>query len=150
MNTSFTYNSLSVPICKIFNRSLSVSIFPSQWKNSYVTPIYKSANNNLVTNYRLITKRSASPKLLEKWLIPSLTFTFNNILDNNQHSFRKWRSVETNLLRFVSTLILTMESSGQADVIYTDFSKAFDSVNHSVLIVKLHLFAIHDTLLYWL
>lgn len=49
--------SLSVPICKIFNRSLSACIFPSQWKNSYVIriPIFKSGNNNLVTNYRPIT-----------------------------------------------------------------------------------------------
>jgi len=47
--------SLSVPICKIFNRSLSAGIFPSRWKNSYVTPIFKSGNNNLVTNYRPIT-----------------------------------------------------------------------------------------------
>jgi len=103
----------------------------------------------VTTNYRPITKQSALPKLLEKLFIPSLTFTFNNILDNNQHGFRRGRSVETNLLCFVNTLIKTMESGGQTDVIYTDFNKAFDSVNHSVLIAKLRLFGIHDPLLSW-
>lgn len=145
---SCTY-SLSIPICKIFNRSLTIGFFPSQWKNSFVTPIYKSGDKNLVTNYRPITKQSALPKLLEKLMIPSLTFTFNNILDNNQHGFRKGRSVETNLLCFYNTLINTMESGKQTDVIYMDFSKAFDSVNHSILIAKLSLFGVHDPLLSW-
>jgi hypothetical protein len=48
-----------------------------------MSPIYKAGNNKLVTNYRLITKQSALPKLLEKLMIPTLTFTFNIILDNN-------------------------------------------------------------------
>lgn len=59
--------SLSVPICNIFNRSLSVGIFPSKWKNSFVTPIHKSGNNNLVTNYRTITKQSTLPKFLKNF-----------------------------------------------------------------------------------
>lgn len=80
-------------------------------------------------------------------MIPRLTFTFNNILDNNQHGFRRGRSVETNLLCFINTLIHTMGSGGQTDFIYTDFSQVLDSVNHSVLIAKLRLFGIHDTLL---
>lgn len=80
-------------------------------------------------------------------MILSLTFTFNNILGNNQHDFSRGRSVETNLLCFVNTLIHTMESRRQTYVIYTDVSDAFDSVNHSVLISKLRPFGIHDPLL---
>jgi len=87
---------------------------------------------------------------LEKLFITSLTFTFNNILDNNQHGFRRGRSVETNLLSFVNTYITYNGVCQTKDVICTDFSKAFYFVTHSVLIAKLCLFGIHDPLfIYW-
>jgi hypothetical protein len=87
------------------------------------------------------------PKILEKLIVPSLTYTLKNILDNNQHGFRKRPSVEINLLCFYHFLRISMESGKQTDVIYTDFSKAFDLVNHSVLIAKLRLFGLTDPLI---
>jgi hypothetical protein len=142
--------SLSIPLCRLFNRSLKVGVFPPQWKNSFITPIFKSGNKSCITNYRPITKQSALPKLIEKLIVPSLAFSFKNIIDNNQHGFRKGRSVETNLLCFYNFLVSSMESGKQTDVIYTDFSKAFDSVNHSMLIAKLRLYGISDPLITWL
>lgn len=61
----------------------------------------------------------------------------------------KCRLVETNLLCFYNAISKSLESSIQTDVIYTDFSKAFDSVNHSILLNKLHLCGIFDLLLSW-
>lgn len=139
--------SLSVPLCILFNRSLIAGSIPSQWKTSFITPIYKSGNKSLIANYRPIAKQSTLPKLLDELVTKALTFSFKTILDNNQHGFRKGRSVETNLLCFYNFLVSSMESGIQTDVIYTDFSKAFDSVNHSVLTAKLKTYAICDHLL---
>jgi hypothetical protein len=104
----------------------------------------------LITNYRPIAKESSLPKLLNKLVTKVLTFSYKTILDNNQHGFRKRRLVETNLLCFYNFLVNSIESGIQTDVIYTDFSKAFDSVNHSVLIAKLKTYGITDQLLNWL
>lgn len=112
-------------------------------------PIYKSNNKSLVCNYRPITKQSALPKLLEKLMVSSSTFTLNNLLNTNQHDFRKGRLVETNLLCFYNAQIKSMESGKQTVVTYTDFSKAFDSVNHPVLIEKLKLDNISYYLILW-
>jgi hypothetical protein len=104
----------------------------------------------LIANYRPIAKQSTLPKLLDKLVTKALTFSFKTTLDNNQHGFRKGRSVETNLLCFYNFLVNSMESGIQTDVICTDFSKAFDSVNHSVLIAKLKTYGITDQLLTWI
>jgi hypothetical protein len=63
--------------------------------------------------------------------MPWLTFSFKNIINNTQHGFMKVRSVETNLLCFYNAILKSVESGKQADVIHTDFSRTFDSVNHS-------------------
>lgn len=87
----------------------------------------------MVSNYRPNTKLSALPKLLEILMMPWLTFSFKNVINTTQHSFIKGRSVETNLLCFYNAISKSMESDTQTVVIYTDFSKAFDSVNHSIV-----------------
>lgn len=71
------------------------------------------------------------------------------LLNVTQYGFQKGHSVEKNLLCIYNTLIKSMESYKQTDVIYTNFSKAFDFVNHPVLIAKLRLYSISDPLLSW-
>lgn len=110
--------------------------------------IFESSNNSLVTNYRPLIKQSDLPKYLERIIVPSLLFTFKKILHSNQNGFRRGHFVDTNLLCFYNTLIHFMESGRQTDVIYTDTSKAFDFVNHSILLAKLSLFDISDPLLW--
>ena len=134
----------------MFNRSLSTGSFPSFWKNSYLTPIFKSGNRSDILNYRGIAILSAIPKLFEKLVCDKLTDTISKTLNVQQHGFIKNRSTITNLATFTSSVINEMEKNNQVDAIYTDFSKAFDRVNHNILFNKLELMGLTDVTLIWI
>lgn len=93
------YFSLTRPIHYLFNLSLSSGCFPDQWKSSFVYPVFKSGNRNVVTNYRPISQLSSLPKTFEKLLVPKFTIVLS--------SFRKptWVStLEVNNDQFISIL----------------------------------------------
>lgn len=98
-------------------------------------------------NYRPISKLSSLPKLFEKILEPKLSSLFNNVKINEQHGFRTQKSTSTNLLVYLTNIIGSMEKQKQVDAIYTDLSKAFDTVDHLLLLNKLKDLGIGDTLL---
>ncbi|XP_050531542.1 uncharacterized protein LOC126900110 [Daktulosphaira vitifoliae] len=140
---------LARPIHILFNMSLSNGIFPQLWKSSFVIPIFKSGNRNLIQNYRPISKLSSIPKLFEKLIEPKLSYMFNSVIIDEQHGFRTKKSTCTNLLVYVTNLYDIIEKKGQVDTIYTDLSKAFDSVDHKLLLIKLNALGIDKPLLTW-
>lgn len=142
--------SLCYPLYCIFNQSLSQGIFLSEWKISYLVPIHKSGPKNKIENYRGISKLSAIPKLFENLVKNKLEFITREHISDRQHGFVSGRSTITNLALFSNYVLNSFESKNQVDAIYTDFSKAFDSVDHSTLIHKLKLYGLHSTLLDWL
>lgn len=142
--------SLSAPLCKIFNLSLSTEKFPSRWKTSYVTPIYKNKSRGEVANYRGVAILPTFGKLFEAIICDILSEKLRFVISKSQHGFIKGRSTSTNLIEFVSHATKVLESKAQLDVIYTDFKKAFDRVKHSVLIRKLNEMGIHSSLLGWI
>lgn len=142
--------SLAAPLCKIFNLSLSTGQFPNKWKISFVKPIFKSGSRCDVKNYRGISIASSMAKLFDSLVTKALTNHFTSYLSPNQHAYVKGRSTTTNLLEFVHTANSTLSENCQLDVIYTDFSKAFDQVNHVVLLRKLERMGIHSSLLAWI
>lgn len=111
--------------------------FPSCWKLSYIYPIFKSGDRNDIQNYRPISKVNVLSKLFEKLLEPKITSSLNQTICNMQHGFCKAKSTITNLLIIYTDLVATVQEKGQVDAIYTDLRKAFDSVNHNILILKL-------------
>lgn len=141
---------LSEPLYYIFNKSLSSGTFPSAWKSSYLIPIHKNGNKSNVDNYRGIALLSIIPKLFEKIICDKISPLINPLLNEEQHGFRKGRSTTTNLMVFTSSLLCNMDKGHQIDVVYTDFSKAFDRVNHDILISKLKMIGIENWLLNWL
>ena len=74
----------------------------------------------------------------------------NNILCPQQHGFRKHRSCETQLLEFMDELTANMEKGHQTDVVVMDFAKAFDKVNHSLLVHKIHHYGIRNSTNSWI
>lgn len=128
---------LCKPLIKIFNFSIKQSCFPDRWKQSYIIPIYKSGDQSDISNYRPISILNSFAKLFEKILHSKLFYLVRNIISHKQHGFYPHRSTITNLLEFTDFVFGSVDNNRQVDCIYTDFSKAFDKVNHSKLCSKL-------------
>lgn len=141
---------LAHPLQLLFKTSLVTGVFPEAWKVSFITPIFKSGDRSLCNNYRAIAILSAIPKLFEKIVCCHLEDEIGNLIDPTQHGFRDRRSTCTNLALFVERALNAMNSSGQFDAVYTDFAKAFDRVDHQLLLKKLYLAGIGGSLLAWL
>lgn len=141
---------ICTPLLLLFNKSLANSVFPDKWKVSSVIPIFKSGKKYLVNNYRPICILSAIPKLFESLVFKYVANHMKNIIIEQQHGFFKGRNIETNLLTFYEHLQEGLESRLQTDVIYADFRKAFDKINHSVLMKRLAEVGISGSLLRWL
>lgn len=143
-------SSLSKPLSTIFNRSLSSGCFPSAWKNSYIFPVFKKGAKGEVSNYRGIASLCATSKLFELIVLDFLKHHCLNYVSETQHGFMPKRSTTTNLVSYTSFIIKTIEARKQVDAIYTDFSAAFDKINHDVLLAKLERLGLAEPLLSWM
>lgn len=143
-------HSLVTPLHLIFNQSLSTGVFPDRWKTSHLTPIFKSGSRKDVRNYRGIAILPTIGKLFELLVCQILTKETKHLISSYQHGFMKGRSTYTNLIEFVNFANGVIESGSQVDVIYTDFSKAFDRIRHTHLIAKLAEIGLHSSFLEWI
>lgn len=143
-------DALAEPLAAIFNISIKNGEFPDLWKNSFITPLYKSGAKFDVTNYRGIAKLSVIPKLFEKLVTEFISHHASSLLHSAQHGFRKGCSTTTNLLQLTTTVNQGFLLRKQTDIIYTDFSKAFDKVNHNLLLKKLDLMGFSKKFLKWI
>jgi len=112
--------------------------------------LLKKGNQSDISNYRGIAKLSSIPKLFEKIVTCQLQHHCRSIISHCQHGITRCRSTSTNLLEFTSLITRGFLTHYQTDVIYTDFSKAFDSVSHRILIYKLPLLGFPPYLLEWI
>lgn len=142
--------SLSVPLSILFNTSIKYGYFPKLWRSSYIIPLFKSGCKSDVKNYRGIAKLSSIPKLLEKFITDHLSHYVSSFMSPYQHGFRKGCSTTTNLLQLTTIINRGFVNSQQTDAIYTDFSKAFDKVNHTLLLYKLNLMGFTPNSLNWI
>ena len=121
---------LSKPLFILFQKSLKESVVPMDWLSACITAIYKKGEKDIPGNYRPISLTSALCKLLKSiikdFIIEHLTR--NNLLAEEQHGFVPNRNCITNLLTAIEYWSYSMEEGKSFDLIYTDFSKAFDSV----------------------
>ncbi|RVE50535.1 hypothetical protein evm_004864 [Chilo suppressalis] len=140
---------LAEPLSLIYNKSLRTGIFPSIWKEALIVPVYKSGDKTSVNNYRPISLLSIFGKVFEVLVHPFLAWHFKNILLPQQHGFIRSRSTVKNLAGFVSDLVAAVDHGTPVDVIYTDFSRAFDKVDHKTLVSKLFRYGIFGNLLNW-
>lgn len=145
-----TSSIISLPLTVIFNKSLANGICPIAFKEAFVVPIFKQGKKSLVTNYRPISILNAITKILEKLVHTKLSTYFATIISPFQHGFMKNRSTLTNLSIYTNTIATALDSGKEVHSIYTDFSKAFDTVNIDLLLMKLSKYGISNSICNWL
>ena len=130
---------ISSSITVIINQSLTSGIFPDKLKIAKVTPIFKKGNKKLICNYRPISVLPVISKVFETVLQEQLTeyFTTNNLFAPQQYGFRKNSSTELAALELIDRLLNQMNNHKIPTNFYIDLSKAFDSLQHDILLEKL-------------
>ena len=138
-------------LVSIFNLSFKTGIFPDLMKLAKVVPIFKAGSKLLVTNYRPISLLSVFSKILEK-IVHKQLYEFlqlNSVIYESQFGFQKNRSTLHSLIEIVENIRNCMDTSNYGCGIFIDLKKAFDTVNHEILINKLEHYGIRGTNLKW-
>ena len=139
------------PLCKIIHNSFSTGIFPDALKVSKVIPIHKGESTEELNNYRPISLLSIFDKIFEKLMHKRLYNFLNsqNILFKNQFGFRKNNSTTYALIEITEKIKETIDKKKYGCGIFIDLRKAFDTVNHNILLNKLEHYGIRGTALQW-
>ena len=143
---------LAKPLSDLFNVSLLTGSLPSDCKRVNVTPVFKKGSRHTPSNYRPVSLTSTVIKILERIIHRKIARFLNktNQLHDYQHGFRTARSCQTQLLTVVHEWARSLNSAKPNHVVFLDFSKAFDSVPHCRLLLKLQCFGISGMLLPWI
>ena len=130
---------LAFPLTIIFQRSIATGCVPALWRHSWVSPIYKSGSRCVPLNFRPVSLTCVPCKTLERLVARHMTeyMEENNLLSGRQYGFRAGHSTEDQLLLMYGKISQWVDSGSKVDVVYLDFSKAFDLVSHSLLVEKL-------------
>ena len=135
-----THASTLIPIFHhLVNLCIRQSVFPAMWKMAQITTIFKSDDPINVSNYRPIAILPTISKLLEKALYNQLVNYLEDkkLLSDHQHGFRPMRSTMSALLLFTEQIRASLNKGQITGAVYIDFRKAFDTVNHQILLNKL-------------
>ena len=143
---------LADPLATLWNKSIETSHIPSSLKFSLITPNHKGGSKSVPANYRPIALTSHPIKIYEKVLRNKISafLTSNNLLNKNQHGFRSGRSCLTQLMAHHDNILSLLEEGFNVDVVYLDFAKAFDKVDHHLVLRKAQSMGIDGKLLSWL
>ena len=142
---------LSTPLSIIFNKSMESACIPNDWKKAEVTAIYKKGSKQDPGNYRPVSLTCIACKILESFIRDAIVSHMkeNNLFVECQHGFRKKRSCITQLLEVIEDFTKMTDAQKPVDIIYLDFRKAFDSVPHQRLLLKLASYGITGNILKW-
>ena len=141
-----TANETAPYLCLIFQQSIDTGCVPNDWKNANITAIHKKGKRDTPSNYRPISLTSVSCKILEHIIYHTVMchLELHDILVDYQHGFRKNRSCETQLINTIESITKSFDNGKQVDLLVLDFSKAFDTVPHNRLLLKLEQIGIRD------
>ena len=142
---------ISEALTKIFNHSLEQGIVPDLLKISKITPVDKGGDAADPTNYRPIATLSVLSQVFEKLIFKQLNYYIEkqNILFQYQFGFRKGHSTAQAIAELTDTLRKAIDNNLYTCGIFLDFSKAFDTVNHEILLKKLESYGVRGLPLRW-
>ena len=142
---------LSPSLTEMFNRSLSMGIYPNDWKMAKVLPIFKNGEKCDLSNYRPISIISAVAKLFGRTVYDQFYsyLTSNNLVSNCQSGFRASYSTVTALLESTNYWCVNIDKGLLNGGIFIDLKKAFDTIDHEILIRKLKCYGMDDNALSW-
>ena len=139
------------PLRLVINQSLITGIFPKKLKIAKVCPFFKKGDDKLLDNYRPISLLTAISKLFEKAAFNQFYSYLcqKKLLHKNQYGFQKLHSTEHAALELIDHAINEIEKKSCAATIFLDLSKAFDTIDHDILLKKLQYYGLSNTELKW-
>ncbi|KAK4820048.1 hypothetical protein QYF61_017894 [Mycteria americana] len=142
---------LTKPLSIIYQQSWLTGEVPVDWRLANVTPIFKKGRKEDPGNYRPVSLTLVPGKLMEQIILSAITQQVedNQGIKPSQHGFRKGRSCLTNQISFYNEVTRLVDEEKAVDVVYLDFSKAFDTVSHSILLEKLAAHGLDGCTLRW-
>ena len=140
-----------IPLCRIINLSFSTGVFPDILKVAKVIPLHKGGSTEELNNFRPISLLSIFDKIIEK-IMHSRLYAFleeHQILFENQFGFKKKCSTIHSLIEITEKIKESIDNGKYGCGIFIDLKKAFDTVNHKILLLKLEHYGVRGSLLNW-
>lgn len=127
-------------LCYLFNTTIESNEFPKLLKHARITPIYKSGDKNNPLNYRAISILPIISKVFEHIMLEQISYFFNtnNIINKNQYGFLSKSNTTSACIGFVDNIQQSLDNKKFTACLSIDLKKAFDSVNHEILLIKLN------------
>ena len=130
-------NSLARPLSILFQLIYNTGILTAEWKQANIVPVFKKGAKENIENYRPISLTCISAKVMERIIYDELFSCTHHLIDSRQNGFLKNNSCAMNLTTLIESLSTNLLQDLPTDIIYFDFAKAIDTVNHDLIISKL-------------
>lgn len=146
------HRQLCEPLSALFKHSLNDGHVPTEWKSGVISPIYKGGSRSDTANYRPVTLLPTVSKVMERIVAEKIIqhLETHSLLSVAQHGFRRNRSCLTNLITTLDDWTTALDEGSCVHACYLDISKAFDRVDHSLLLQKIEDIGIAGDLFAWL